>query len=313
MKNLFNQGSKFRNVAWGGILTAISVLLAILGSAMSFMDLIYLAATPLIIACIYGGLMFGIQVSFASLLITSMILGPFPAGVYFLASAIPTGLIIGQMLRKKQPISSIIMFSTITISLCLIATTYILYLAMGRTLQQDIAESAQFAQSFMTLSQMHGKVSEDDIIKMIYIIIPATIILISLIYSIYLYFFNTWILKRLKLSENDFNTDLREIFNYPKYFAYIFAFSLIALFIGNTSGNDLFSALGINLFYIFGFLFFFKGLFLVRIILFVFARNMVMRLLFGLAAMTIFAPAVSIIGLYFCLMQRDIEVRTKQK
>ena len=311
MKNLFNQGSKFRMVAWGGLLTAISVLLAILGSAMSFLDAIYLAATPIVIACLYGGIVFGLQVSFASVCITSMILGPFPAGLYFLASAIPSGLIIGNMLRKKQPISSIVMFSAITLSLCLIVTTYISYLAMGRTFQEDIAESAKVAKTFLEMSSTNKNIAEDDIMKMIYMVIPATIILTSLIYSIYLYFFNTWILKKLKLVDNDFNTDLHEIFHYPKYFAYIFACSLIALFLGRTSGNDLSSTLGINLFYIFGFLFFFKGLFLVRIVLFVLVKNMVSRLFFGLVAMTIMAPVVSVIGFYFCLTQKDIEIRRK--
>jgi len=312
MKNLFNnKNSKFRLVAWGGLYTAIAVLLAILGTSLSFLDVIYLAATPIILAAIQGGLIFGLQVSFASALIVSIILGPFPAGLYFVVSAVPAGLAIGEMLRRKAQISSTIMFSTITLSLCLIATSYMAYITMGRTLEQDIAETAKTFNAFM--SSAGHNVSENETSKIIYMLIPCTIIITSLIYSVYLYFFNVWVLKRLKISEQDFGADIREIFNYPKYFAYIFATALFSIVCGKAAANDSLILVGMNLFYIFGFLFLFKGLFLIRIVMFVFVKNILIRLFIGLIAMTFAAPATALIGLYFCACQKDIEIRYTQK
>ncbi len=318
------EGSKFRLVAWGGLFTAIVVIMAVIGTAMSFIDiLLYLAVTPIIIAVMQGGLIFGLQVSLASAILISSILGFFPAGAYFVIATAPVGLVLGEMFRRKSSIVTVIIILSITISVCMVGTTYIASRAMGRTFNEDLRLSAKSSAQLLedvvneypeTKKLLQKPLPEQEVIveilvKTFYMTIPAMLLVVGLAYAFYLWFFNAWLLNRLKLTDKSFSFDMQELFLYPPWFGYILAASLLVLPVSNATNNEALSGTAMNVFLIFSFLFFIKGLFMLRGLLFIFIRSFPMRLLAGLLLMTLGAPFVALMGFIFCITQRDIQIR----
>ncbi len=365
-------------IALGGILSAITALIAILASIAGYLDIIlYLSITPITIATVKAGIKPGILVSFASTVLVGLILGIFPASVYFAASVILPGLTLGVMFQKNKKPAEIILAASASLSVSLALTLAITSYITGISLSEDIYLAVKtvhsafsavltafpesmyaaisiaivggitailinkriismsniipslvvivLASAAMTSAMLHFSVfnlekiliSErgfEAILRLFYEALPFFIITVAAAYSFYLWIFNYWILTKLKLKEKlELGVQISSVLEYPQWFAHIAGWSGILLLFGYLLGvspqiklfGDLYinaySALFINVFLIFAFLFFIKGTFILRDFIFAKFKTTSLRVLALFLLMTLFLPVTVIIGWHMCL------------
>lgn len=290
--------SKFRLVAWGGVFTAIIVLTAIVGSALSFIDILtYLAVTPIIISVIMGGMVFGIQVSIAATILIVAILGPLPFGLYFVLSTIPPGLVVGELFRRSAKTSVILLSSTFLLAISLFLTSWAFASLMGVSLDQDILEFSNMMHYDPALVK-----------RTLYLFFPSILLISGLVYSVYIWFFNSWILNRLKLIERNYINDIFSLLRFPAWFAYVILGSFILYILALKIHSDLFLSISGNIFFLFLFLFYFKGMFDAKRLAAPFVKNKFILFLIGL--FLFFAMPVTVfIAFYTTLIDATFKER----
>lgn len=230
----------------------------------------------------------------------------FPEIVYAMFSLIPSAIIIGLMIKYKKLSSS----SVIPVSIVIAIISAILVNLISKCF--GIAPEEIF-----------NKIGQERFSSLFWSSIPFIIGVISISYSFYLWFFNEWISARLKITEKKpLGEGIIELIEYPKYFAYIFVISIsifivstitkinITINIFNNIKIDLLSGLMLNIFLLFGFLLFIKGMFILRDFVFTKIKSFPMRLLIVLMLMTILSPFPIIIGWYICFKGAKILIET---
>ncbi len=298
MNNIIGK-NKFGFVAWGGILTALIILTAYFGTLFAFVEImIYLSATPVIIAVILGGPRFALMVCAAAAILTSSFFGFFPTGAYFVIAAAPLGILLGIMYSKNSKSSSIAGAAAVMIAISMFIIIYLLGKLMGIDPTKDTAELAQWF-----------NMDPEAILNLTRFLLPSGLLIGGVIYALYIWFFNSWILNKLKLTKKNYITELSLLFNYPEYFGYLYIATIVITLIGANIRNLSLTAFISGFMMLFSLLFFLKGLVSMRPYLFAYVPNPFLRLLLGLLAI-ILSPITVLIG--FTLHRLEI-TRTKIK
>ena len=230
----------------------------------------------------------------------------FPEIAYAIFSLIPSAFIIGLMIKYKKLSSSSVL--PISILIAIISAVLINFISKYfGILPEDIFK----------------KMGEEGFKSLFWASIPFIIAIISLSYSFYLWFFNEWISAKLKITEKKpLGSGIIELIEYPKYFAYLFIISLsifiiatitkinITINIFNVVKIDIISGVMLNVFLLFGFLLFIKGMFILRDFVFTKMKSFSMRLLAVIMLMTILSPLTTAIGWYICLKGAKVLIET---
>ncbi|MDQ7823960.1 MAG: DUF2232 domain-containing protein [Candidatus Eremiobacteraeota bacterium] len=244
-----------KNIALGGILTGIAVIFTIVGNLFAFLDILqFLAVTPLIIAGASRGLAFSAKVTAASTILVGIIYGFFPAGLFFFLANGPLGLALGCLFREKAGPKAIVLTTMALIALNIVLVIFIGIKFMGIHLEKELVETAAYF-------HMEGS----RLIRQFYLFCPSLLFFAALAYAFYIWLFNTYLLKKMKLSsEKPLFHDYLEIMDFPRYFIIIVTGSLLVLLLSSTLKSGLVHFIALNVTCIFCILFFFKGVFFIN-------------------------------------------------
>lgn len=294
-------GLKIKNgiasiIAEGGILTCLTVLLTWLSYILPVIDLFqYLALTPIIIAGIMRGLRFSVQVAVASTLLVGMTRGFFPSGLIFIIAVAPLGVVLGHIYQKNIEAKRIILVSIIVQSLSTALLAWISIKISGLDMQKEIHSMAK------TFHIDPFKLAESFLL-----LLPFIIFLTSLCNSLYIWIFNTYVLKKLKMlnTERPYFIDIFYFMNVPSWFCIIFFFGIAFFIADHFLHIYILKSIGINLIFITSTVFFFKGMFLINMLIRERISKGLSFILF-LFYITIGMPIAVMAGLTSTLMNRD--------
>jgi hypothetical protein len=272
-------------IAQGGILTAVTVLLTTLGNILSLVEILqYLALTPIIAACLLRGPAFAIQVSIASTFLVGIIWGFFPGALFFFLSTVPLGVTLGYLFQKRQPARRILMITIILLFASLFLILWLSIKIFGISLDRDLHV---FAQTF--------HVSTSSLVRWFALLSPTLMFLTALCYAFYIWLFNVYLLDRIKLMERErhFLCDIYEFFELPKYLVFIWAGGVLLMVCNFWLGNQVLLFIGANIIAILSLIFYFRGIFSIRV-----RMGKAARLMLFFFTITIGIPLMVMAGLY---------------
>lgn len=301
-------------VVLGGILSAATLVITAAAQGLGMLDVIlYLGVTPIAIAAVKKGAGFGLAVSAVSFILVSIFLGVFPSGAYFAATVIPPGLALGSMIGAGRKDSETVTVLSAVMFLTTAAAIWMSSAITGISLTDDVNASIKFAMK--TGEALFGttSVTEESLLRAFYSTAPFVVAGVAVCYSFYLWLFNRWLLSRLGMTaEFNVGAGIRDLLSLPAWLAHVLPILLLLPPCLTWSGMDLvievngirigvFGPLFMDAALILALMFFAKGIFAVRDLIFTKVSGIGARILIVALLITILAPATAILGWYICL------------
>lgn len=231
-----------RPIIEGAMLTAITVIMAILGTALPvFFFLIYILPVPIAINIFRHGLRWGLISIFASSLITGSFFGIYAAFSVLLATLfISPALGIG--FKRFTPAKNLLITmiaSVLSLAVTLALAFFLMHINFWQDMQNILDSATQTSmQMYKSMGMADDEITEhmgqvQSMIKLIILSLPAAIILSAIVGGLINFLLTYRLLYRLGARQ------LRSLapfaqWRMPIIFLFLFGFSLIGMYWGST-------------------------------------------------------------------------------
>jgi len=318
-----------RRMAEGGLLVSLSFLFYFIGATLSIVDIIkYISLTPIVIGVVKHGMKLGFQITIASGLLVGMFLTFFPTTIDFFLTVGIIGLTLGYCLREKFETFNTIFYSFISaligFSLSFLMYVYIIGMDLNKEFSFLSEGISSVLKSLIEMDIMKGFVNNLTLFfalpvtwinmgwvtRFVIDLIPALLIFMAFYYVIYIWLFNVFFIKKLKI-ELPSKATIGEIPMFlliPRWTLIFIPGGFVFLFLGLYSQIRLLEIVGVDILFISIFVAFLKGTFTINTNLSKkLPGNKKIRILVSLVItileFTILAPLVVIAGILAILLK----------
>ncbi|WP_196593334.1 YybS family protein [Pectinatus sottacetonis] len=241
----------------GAMLTAITVIMAITGTALPmFFFLLYILPIPISINIFRHGLRWGFISIVVSSLITGSLFGFFPALSVLITTSF-TSPALGIGFRHFSPIKNLLIAtatSIISVGILLSASSLIMDINIFSSLEATLTTATQTSIKMyqaMGLSPADIQIQTQqiqNIVKLIMLSLPAGIILFAIFITLINFLLTHRLLKRIDATELPGLPPFAE-WRMPIIFLFLFGFSLVGMYWGSTRHINLLYNISFNLNY----------------------------------------------------------------